>query len=103
MARITVEDCLEHVANRFCLVRLASKRAKQLLSGSPAVTDFRGNREIVGALREIADGKVKFLSKVDQELNSPEVSFELPASKENTTVVSPATPESTSETVEASP
>lgn len=103
MARITVEDCLEHVANRFCLVRLASKRAKQLLSGSPAVTDFRGNREIVGALREIAAGKVKFLSKAEQELESPEVSFELPTSEENTTVVSSASSESSAESVEASP
>ena len=60
MARITVEDCLNHERNRFSLVRLASRRAKQLLSGSSPVTDTKGNRAIVSALREIADGKVRF-------------------------------------------
>ena len=60
MARITVEDCLENEPNRFNLVRLASKRAKELLSGDKPVTDTRGNKAIVSALREIADGKVKF-------------------------------------------
>lgn len=60
MARITVEDCLDHESNRFALVRLASRRAKQLLSGQTPVTDTKGNRAIVSALREIADGKVRF-------------------------------------------
>lgn len=60
MARITVEDCLENTPNRFALVRLAARRAKQLLSGSEAVTDTKGNRHVVSALREIADGKVRF-------------------------------------------
>lgn len=60
MARITVEDCLDNESNRFALVRLAARRAKQLLSGSTPVTDTKGNRAIVSALREIADGKVKF-------------------------------------------
>jgi DNA-directed RNA polymerase subunit omega len=57
MARITVEDCLGKVPNRFELVMLAAKRARQLFQGSrPLVkTD---NREIVTALREIAAGKV---------------------------------------------
>jgi|GEM_PF-501954 len=61
MARITVEDCLNNESNRFSLVRLASRRAKQLLAGSNPVTDTRGNRAIVSALREIASGKVRFL------------------------------------------
>ena len=60
MARITIEDCLQNENNRFSLVRLASRRAKQLLSGSTPVTETRGNKAIVSALREIADGKVKF-------------------------------------------
>ena len=63
MARITVEDCLVNEPNRFSLVRLASRRAKQLLSGSQPVTNTRGNRAIVSALREIADGKVRFRKK----------------------------------------
>lgn len=60
MARITVEDCLQTQNNRFVLVRLASRRAKQLLSGHVAVTDTKGNKAIVSALREIADGRVRF-------------------------------------------
>lgn len=71
MARITVEDCLDKVDNRFSLVRLATQRAKQLLSGRKAVTDTRGNRAIVSALREIACGKVKFLSEQEQSLREP--------------------------------
>lgn len=65
MARITIEDCLDSENNRFALVRLASRRAKQLLSGAKAVTDTKGNRPVVSALREIADGKVKFVPSVD--------------------------------------
>lgn len=57
MARVTVEDCLQKVPNRFALVLLAVTRTKQILKGSkPRVqTD---NKEIVLALREIAAGKV---------------------------------------------
>ncbi len=58
MARITVEDCLKKVPNRFGLVLLASARTKQLLKGSqPRVKSE--NKEIVLALREIAAGKVR--------------------------------------------
>ncbi len=66
MARITVEDCLENESNRFTLVRLASQRAKQLLTGQDAVTDTRGNKAVVSALREIADGKVRFRLSNDE-------------------------------------
>ena len=57
MARITVEDCLEKVENRFSLVLLAADRTKQLLKGSERLlkTD---NKDGVTALREIAAGKV---------------------------------------------
>ena len=58
MARITVEDCLEHVDNRFQLVLLAAKRAKQLLKGSRPLLESE-NKEVVTALREIAGSKVK--------------------------------------------
>ena len=57
MARITVEDCLENVGNRFQLVLLGAKRAKQLLKGSRPLLDA-DNKEVVTALREIAAGKV---------------------------------------------
>jgi len=62
VARITVEDCLEHVNNRFKLVMLASLRTKQLLKGAKPLVDS-DNREIVLALREIAAGKVKEISQ----------------------------------------
>jgi len=58
MARVTVEDCLEQVENRFALVVLASKRTKELKRGAPLMVRDRDNREVVMALREIASGKV---------------------------------------------
>jgi len=58
MSRITVEDCLEKVENRFELVMLASKRARQLFKGAkPSIES--DNREVVVALREIAASKVR--------------------------------------------
>jgi DNA-directed RNA polymerase subunit omega len=58
MARITVEDCLERVPNRFELVLLAARRAKQLLKGARPLAES-DNKEIVTALREIAADKVR--------------------------------------------
>ena len=57
MARVTVEDCLEHEENRFALVLLASKRCRQVMKGAPALVASK-NRAAVTALREIADKKV---------------------------------------------
>jgi len=57
MARITVEDCLDKVPNRFELVLGAARRAKQLLKGGRPLVDS-DNKEVVTALREIAAGKV---------------------------------------------
>ena len=59
MARVTVEDCLEKVDNRFLLVMLASKRVKQLFKGARPLIDNRAmNKNVVVALREIAAGKI---------------------------------------------
>lgn len=58
MARVTVEDCLEHVENRFTLVHASAKRAKELARGAKPLYKCK-NTEIVTALREIAAGKVK--------------------------------------------
>ena len=70
MARVTVEDCLKHVDNRFLLVMLASKRVKQLYKGNLPLIDPRNNRLVVTALREIAAGKVNFeVSKKQQHAN----------------------------------
>ena len=61
MARVTVEDCLEKVDNRFLLVMLASKRVKQLYKGTkPLIENKADNKNVVLALREIAAGKVSF-------------------------------------------
>lgn len=59
MARVTVEDCLENVDNRFELVMIASKRARQIATGGkdPKV-DWENDKATVVALREIADGHV---------------------------------------------
>jgi DNA-directed RNA polymerase subunit omega len=58
MARITVEDCLKKISHRFELVLLASKRARQLLTGAKPLIES-DNHGIVTALREIAAGKVR--------------------------------------------
>ena len=57
MARITVEDCLERIPNRFALVLAAARRSKQLVKGGRPLVDS-DNKEVVTALREIAAGKV---------------------------------------------
>ncbi len=59
MARITVEDCLDHVDNRFDLVLLASKRARQLANGVEPLLPWQNDKPTVMALREVADGLVK--------------------------------------------
>ena len=61
MARITVEDCLENVKNRFELVMLAAKRARQLMRGSVDPTvPWENDKATVVALREIATGHTDF-------------------------------------------
>ena len=56
MARVTIEDCLPYVENRFDLVLLGSKRARQLAMGSPALVNEEDDKPTVVALREIAEG-----------------------------------------------
>ncbi|WP_018232937.1 DNA-directed RNA polymerase subunit omega [Thioalkalivibrio thiocyanodenitrificans] len=58
MARITVEDCLEHVDNRFQLVLVAAKRARQLSMGHEPHVDSENDKPTVIALREVAEGLV---------------------------------------------
>ncbi|HOI15163.1 MAG TPA: DNA-directed RNA polymerase subunit omega [Geobacteraceae bacterium] len=61
MARVTVEDCLKEVNNRFLLVMLASKRVKQLYKGSkPVIENKSSNKNVVLALREVAAGKIQY-------------------------------------------
>ncbi|MBN1945086.1 MAG: DNA-directed RNA polymerase subunit omega [Bradymonadales bacterium] len=67
MARVTVEDCLERVPNRFALVVLAAQRARQLLRDAEPLVESK-NKECVTSLREIADGKVGFDEDIQQIL-----------------------------------
>ncbi|WP_303721117.1 DNA-directed RNA polymerase subunit omega [Malonomonas rubra] len=61
MARVTVEDCLDVIPNRFLLAMVASKRAKQLYKGAePMIENKSGNKKVVLALREIAAESVEF-------------------------------------------
>ena len=58
MARITIEDCLKRVKNRFLLVNLAARRVRQIREGSEYLVSSPKNEDIVVSLREIAAGKV---------------------------------------------
>jgi DNA-directed RNA polymerase subunit omega len=58
MARITVEDCLEHVDNQYDLVLLAKERTAQLNSGSPMLVEEDNDKRTIIALREIGDSKI---------------------------------------------
>lgn len=58
MARITIEDCLKRVPNRFMLVHMAAKRVRQIREGSEYLVSSPKNEDIVVSLREIAAGKI---------------------------------------------
>ena len=69
MARVTVEDCLEKVPNRMELIILAAKRTRQLLDGAePLITNAKGNKPPIIALREVSAGKIELVeAKVRQK------------------------------------
>lgn len=75
MARITVTDCLENVDNRFELVLVAAKRARQLLRGADPLVERENDKPTVIALREIADGLVG-PSILDEDDNLPGLAFD---------------------------
>lgn len=58
MARVTVEDCIELLPNRFELVSIAATRAKQIASGNPIHVERDNDKDTVVSLREIAEGKL---------------------------------------------
>jgi DNA-directed RNA polymerase subunit omega len=72
MARVTIEDCLEQVPNRFSLIHLAFQRVKQLRTGARPEIQSK-NKEVVVALREIAAGKVDFPIETDLDLGKKEL------------------------------
>jgi DNA-directed RNA polymerase subunit omega len=65
LARVTVEDCLEKVPNRFALTILAAERARSLSKGAQPLLKC-DNKSAVTALREIAENKVRFAEEVEQ-------------------------------------
>lgn len=70
MARVTVEDCLEHVDNRFQLVMLATKRSRQLATkGAEPMVAEENDKPTVIALREIAAGLVSrdLLNEIEED------------------------------------
>ncbi|TAK73743.1 MAG: DNA-directed RNA polymerase subunit omega [Gammaproteobacteria bacterium] len=71
MARVTVEDCLRNVKNRFELVLLASKRARQLMRGKEAKVDWDNDKPTVVALREIAAGYTDFTHHPEEHEEKP--------------------------------
>ena len=74
MARITVTDCLEHVDNRFQLVLVATKRARQLILGAEPHVPEENDKPTVIALREIAEGFIG-PSILEEETAMPELNF----------------------------
>lgn len=68
MARVTNEDCLERIPNRFLLSNLASRRARNLMQGAPATMETK-NKSNVTALREIAAGYVEYQDNLQDLLN----------------------------------
>jgi DNA-directed RNA polymerase subunit omega len=74
MARVTVEDCLENVDNRFQLVLVAAKRARQLASGVTPFLDWENDKPTIVALREIAAGKIG--PSILEEQPKPELNLE---------------------------
>jgi len=67
LARVTIEDCLEKVENRFTLSVAAMKRAKQLVKGAKPLSSETDNKHVVLALREIAEGKVTVVGAENEE------------------------------------
>ena len=92
MARITVEDCLENVDNRFNLVLIAAKRARQLSEGHQSELDTENDKNTVLALREIAAGLVNSDILID-EPETEETADDLFLSDENETVANSETDE----------
>jgi DNA-directed RNA polymerase subunit omega len=89
MARVTVEDCLDKVDNRFQLVLVATKRARQLANGVRPLVDWENDKPTIVALREIADGLIN--SILDEPLYP--VESETSSRDADLSILSEATPE----------
>jgi DNA-directed RNA polymerase subunit omega len=67
VARITIEDCLKKVDNRFLLVNMVSQRVRQIREGSDYLVSSPKNEDVVVALREVAAGKIAIIEKEEAE------------------------------------
>ena len=67
MARITIEDCLRKVSNRFLLVNMVSQRVRQIREGSDYLVSSPKNEDVVVALREVAAGKIEIIENEKAE------------------------------------
>ena len=63
MARITIEDCLRRVGNRFLLVNMVAQRVRQIREGSDYLVSSPKNEDVAVALREVAAGKIDIIEK----------------------------------------
>jgi DNA-directed RNA polymerase subunit omega len=100
MARVTVEDCLDKVDNRFQLVLLATKRARQLAHGVVPLVPWENDKPTIVALREIADGLITpaFLKEPQQVVIEDEINAEdLAILTEPAATAEPAEPAATVE------
>jgi DNA-directed RNA polymerase subunit omega len=70
MARVTVEDCLDNIDNRFALVLLATRRTRMLLKGATPLVEHQKNKAPVLALREIAANRVRFDKNLREVMNT---------------------------------
>lgn len=77
MARVTVEDCLEKVPNRFALVLMVTKRTKQLMKGSEATVAMKNNKLVVAALREVAAGNIGYEDDFSPEIALADIQRDL--------------------------
>src|SRR5699024_10765793 len=78
MARVTVEDCLDQLSNKFELAAVAAKRARQLARGADPRLDWEGDKPTVMALREVADGEIGLGILQEADLPPAPAGMEMP-------------------------
>lgn len=87
MARVTVEDCILRVSNRFELVLLSAQRARAVSSGAPITIDRDNDKNPVIALREIADGTVEVDTLRENAINGLQRRVEIDEPEEDNTAL----------------
>lgn len=95
MARVTVEDCLRNVKNRFELVIVAAKRARQLMHGKEPHVEWDNDKPTVVALREIAAGHTDFAhhdAHAETHAEAHFIEIEKTVEKEETIFIQPSSP-----------